>query len=334
VKEPSSEKAYPFYYDALEDIKKGDFNSAAVKLDSAIYYNPKIANFYFVQGRVYDFLDKPHFAITAYEQSVRLKSYNPEAWIRLGELNLWRGEYENSSFYLKKVVQAYPDSVKYILKLAESHCLNKKYHLALDQLKKYQNSISNPDVELTKWLGITYFGLKSYEKASGFLEEYIKSVPDDHLALKYFGLVKFELKQFNQALTYLNKALEFYSEDPEVYLYRARYFLQYNKSQAALNELKLGLGYDKLNPDILYELGLYYYQIEDYKESKYHFLEAVDKTPGYWQAYRYLGLLYERENNLELAYEFYTLYLKNTFTEDKEIQNRLEDIESQLLKNE
>jgi len=189
-------------------------------------------------------------------------------------------------------------------------------------------------VELIKWFGITYFGLKSYEKAANLLENYINTVPDDHLALKYLGLIKFELKQYNQALSLLNKALEFYPEDPEVYLYRARYFVVNNKPQAALEQLRLGLGYDSLNTDILFELGLYYYQIEDFKESKYYFLETVDTTPEYWQAYRYLGLIYEHENNLELAYEFYTLYLKNTYVEDKEIQMRLDKIHSQLLKNE
>lgn len=325
--------AFVFYYAAENEIEQGNFREALAKLDSAISYNPGYANFYQVKGWVYEALEKPDSAIAAYERCLRYRSVYPEVWSRLGRLYLQAKNYENATFYLKKAVQEYPDSAGINLKLGEAYYMYKKYPLALDYLRAYRKLVSDPNPQFWKWLGLTYYQTNDYIKAVEPLEKYVEVVEDDALALKCLGIAIFNTGQHNDAITYLNSAAEYRKNDPEVYLYRARYFLLYNKPEAAREELSAGLAVDSLNKDVLYELGVLDYKEEKFEKSNKHFQKIIRIAPQYWPAYRYLGFLAERDNKPLKAQEYYNLYLKNITVEDTEVRRRLENLSSQLKKN-
>jgi tetratricopeptide (TPR) repeat protein len=147
------------------------------------------------------------------------------------------------------------------------------------------------------------------------------------------GIAKFNTDQHNDAITYLNLAAEYRKNDPEVYLYRARYFLLYNKPEAAREELSAGLAVDSLNTEVLYELGVLDYKEEKFGKSNKYFQKIIRIAPQYWPAYRYLGFLAEKDNKLLKAQEYYNLYLKNITVEDTEVLRRLENLSSHLKKN-
>lgn len=325
--------AFVFYYAAERDIEQGNFQEAVAKLDSAISYNAGYANFHQVKGWVYEVLDKPDSAIAAYEKCLQYRSSYPEVWSRLGKLYLKAKNYENATFYLKKAVQEYPDSAGINLKLGEAYYMYKKYPLALDHLRAYRKLVSAPEPQFWKWLGLTYYQTSDYTKAVEPLEKYVEVVENDALALKCLGIAKFNTGQHNDAITYLNLAAEYRKNDPEVYLYRARYFLLYNKPEAAREELSAGLAVDSLNTDVLYELGVLDYKEEKFEKSNKHFQKIILIAPQYWPAYRYLGFLAERDNKLLKAQEYYNLYLKNITVEDTEVLRRLENLSSHLKKN-
>lgn len=325
--------AFPFYYNALDDIQQGNFQSAVTNLDSAIYYRPGYSNFYFVKGKVYEFLQKPDSAITAYEQSLKLKSHNPEVRLRLGKLYLQEGEYENAAVNYKRAVLAYPDSTDLLLQLGKAYFLSGRYRLAMDQFKRYRRTANKPATELEKWRGMTLFEIGNYSEAAELLEKYLQAVPDDPQAQKYFGFTKFQMKQYDQAISALNRSLKYNPNDAELYLYRARYFLILDKPGAALEQLQLGLKLDSMNTDILYELGLFYYTRSKFQESKRYLHKTIQLAPDYWSAYRLLGFIYEGEKELEQAYQYYTLYLKNSYSEDIEVRKRLQAIEPQIKNN-
>lgn len=325
--------AFVFYYAAERDIEQGNFQAALAKLDSAISYNDGYANFHQVKGWVYEALDKPDSAIAAYEKCLQYRSSYPEVWSRLGKLHLQAQHYESATFYLKRAVQEYPDSADINLKLGEAFYKYQKYPLALDYLRAYRKLVSIPEPQFWKWLGLTYYQTNDYAKAVEPLETYVQVVNDDELALKCLGIAKFNTGQHNDAISYLNLAAEYRKNDPEVYLYRARFFLLYNKPEAAREELSTGLAVDSLNKDVLYEMGVLDYKEEKFAESNKHFQKIIRIAPQYWPAYRYLGFLAERDNKLLKAQEYYNLYLKNTTVEDIEVLRRLENISSHPKKN-
>ena len=332
MKESDSRKAFSFYYEALADIEQGFFSHALSDLDSAIYFHPGYSNFYFVKGQVFDILQKPDSSIKAYEQSVKLKSHNPDAWIRLAELYRREKRYGEAAANYKKAVQQYPDSAVFYLHLGECYFRQKKYLLALDRLRDYQQLANPPSLEKKKWQGMTYYGLNENQNAASLLQSYLDKYPNDNEALKYLGLAKFRLGDYDQAISALNKAISFNGMDPEIYLFRARYFMIYNKKKDALEQLEVGLKYDSLNADILFELGKVHYQESRLEKSEQYIRRAVKVKPDYWIAYRYLGFIAEANNDLEEALRDYKLFLQNTFVDDAEVRQRIEKIQRDLTK--
>lgn len=330
TRESDTRKAFSFYYDALADIEQGYFAHALSDLDSAIHYQPGYSNFYFVKGRVFEFLQEPDSSIKAYERSIKLRSHYPDAWIRLAELYRQERRYADAAINYKKAVEQYPDSAEFYLHLGECYYRQKKYLLALDRLRDYQRLAKHPSLEKNKWQGLTYYGLNDNQDAANLLQSYLEENPNDNEALRYFGLAKFKLGDYDQAITALNKASNSEEVDPETYLYRARYFMIQDKKKDALEQLQVGLKQDSLNADILFELGKFYYQEPDLKKSKHYLRRAVEINPSYWDAFKYLGLIAEANNNLEEALADYKLYIKNTLVDDAEVRGRIEKIQTDL----
>ena len=327
----ASRKAFTFYYQALDDIEIGEFNAALSDLDSAIYYQPNYSNFYFVKGRVFEFLQKPDSSIKSYEHAVELKSYYPEAWDRLGNLYLFESDYANAAVNFKKIIQNNPDSLNCYLKLGQCYFRLKKYRLALDRLREYQQLSKEPSIELKKWQGFANYGLGDFQRAANLLESYLSNNSNDTEALKYLGFTKFNMKEYDQAITALNKASNTNNMDPEIYLYRARYFLIQGKKKDAFDQLRVGLTYDSLNTDLLFEIGKIYYQEKQIEKSKGYLNRTIEINPNYWRAYRYLGFIAEQENRLEEALSNYKLFMENTLAEDTEVSQRIANIQKALM---
>jgi tetratricopeptide (TPR) repeat protein len=201
----------------------------------------------------------------------------------------------------------------------------------LDRLRDYQQLSKHPKIELKKWQGFANYGLGDFQRAEDLLKNYIENNPNDTEALKYLGLARFNLKEYDRAISALNKAININNMDPEIYLYRARYFLIQDKNKDALEQLQVGLTYDSLNTDLLFELGKIYYQEQQFVKSKQYLDKTININSNYWKAYRYLGFIAEQENQLEDALSNYKLYMENTLAEDAEVSQRIEKIQKVLM---
>ena len=83
-KSPDRAKAaYNFYYLAEDEIRQNRFPQALALLDSAVYYNPGLANFHQIRGWLWEQLDQPDSAIAAYETCLIYKSAHPDVLSRL-----------------------------------------------------------------------------------------------------------------------------------------------------------------------------------------------------------------------------------------------------------
>ncbi|RMH83350.1 MAG: hypothetical protein D6681_16920 [Calditrichaeota bacterium] len=321
-------KASYFYYEATRDIEQGLFVSALAKLDSAILYKPGVASYYQVRGWLLEQLGQPDSAIAAYQTCLRYRSNYPKVLVRLGELYMSKGIYDQAAFYLRKGVQAYPDSARIYLLLGQAYIKQGKFRLALDYLRDYRKIRPSPETEFWKWLGMAYVQAERYPEAVEALEQYVAETPDDPEVLKTLALAEFTLKRYDQAISYLNRAGQLLPNDGEVYLYRARYFRIMNKPDVAVEQLKLGLLRDSTNVDILFELGVVEYEHGNYPQSEGYFRRVIELAPQYWKAYRYLGFLAERAGDLEQAESYYRQYLEHTFQSDPEVERRLQAIQS------
>ncbi|MCB9087584.1 MAG: tetratricopeptide repeat protein [Calditrichae bacterium] len=326
-KSPDRAKAaYNFYYLAEDEIRQNRFPQALALLDSAVYYNPGLANFHQIRGWLWEQLDQPDSAIAAYETCLIYKSAHPDVLSRLSKLYLDAGDHENAASYLKHLVKNYPDSTDGYLKLGIAYYLKGTYPLAIDNLKSYQRMSHPPRTVLWKWLGLCLYQTGEYQKSVEALERYTALIKDDPVALKHLGFAKYALGDYHEAISHLNAAEVYMKRDPEIYLYRARYFLRFDKPEVAREQLNLVLAFDSLNVDILFELGHMLYDRGEYSAGKPYFEKIVQIRPEFWPAYRYLGFLAEREEKYLQAQQYYKIYLDNTFEHDAEVMKRVEAI--------
>ncbi len=318
--------AFSFYYDAIANVEAGQFESALAKLDSAIARRPTVANFYQVKGWVFTQLGQVDSAVAAYQKCLSYKSHYPEVWISLGKLYMEVEDYENAMVYLRRAVQAIPDSTRLQLLLGQSYFHTGKYHLAIDFLTAYKKSSPSPKIDYWKWLGMTEYAMGKYTSAIKKLEHYISVRKTDPIALKYLGLAKFADNKYDEAISYLNRAGEYLPDDTEIYLYRARYFLNMNKPDIAREQLMVGLQYDSTNAELLLQLGVMAYEDEQYNASEEFLHKLIRYHPQFWKAYRYLGFLEERNQHPIQAYQYFKLYLDHSFENDPEVSQRMKKI--------
>ncbi len=327
---PTAKSALFFYYQAENNLKQNDFESALANLDSAIAYNPQLANFYRVKGFVLERLNRPIVAIAAYEEGLQYYPSQPEIHKTLGKLYLSVGDFANAAANLKKASHAYPDSAEIRLQLGEAFYKMGNFAFALNQFSAYQSLTSQPDTIFWKWKGLALFQAKDYAAAAVALEKYLASGSNAAEAIKILGFAKFNIGDYDQAISYLNQVEEFFKNDAEMYRYRAKYFLIYGKPDIAYNQLSNAILIDSTNSDVWYELGEMDFHSGRYEQSKKRLNKALLLNQAYWPAYRYLGFIAEKEKALKKAEAYYKQYLAHTVERDEEVVERMEEIASQL----
>ena len=328
---PQGRYAFDEYYRALKEIDAGNFQQALQLLNKAIQQKPGFVQFYFVKGRVFDFLNQPDSALVAYRKCLQLKSYYPQVWILLGNLYIARRQFDEAAVYFRKAVAALPDSVYLNFKLARAYLRLQRPVLARDVLLKYRKAHPQPLPPFYKWYGITLFYLKKYEAAEKQLKKFLSLTGGDFESRKVFGLTEFQLGEYDPAMSSLNQALRFNRNDPEIYLYRAKYFLIRDKKDVAFQQLQHGLSLDSSNTDILFEMGRLQYKEGYLLSAKRYLRRTVALNQSFWQAYRLLGLIAEKEKDWQEALKNYNLYLNNILFEDKEIEDRVAALRKKSL---
>lgn len=324
--------ALAFFYEANSYLKNGDLQTALALVDSAILYNPRYANFYQVKGWLLEQLGENYSAIVAYQHCLKYKNHYPDVWLQLGKLYLALGRYEEAAFYLRKCHKEFPDSTALELYLGETFYRLGEPDRSLDYLQFYRNAVSDPSPPFWKWQGLALYQTGKYQEAVAALEAYLHKVPADREAVKYLGFAKFENGDHEGAMLCLNDIDPAPGDDEDIYLYRARYFQLNDKPEAALQALFEGLDHDSVSAKILFELGTLYYELGDLNNCRTFLNRVVRLQPDYWLAYRYLGDVAEREDNLFNAHKYYKLYLENTDRDDPQARERMKIISSRLEK--
>ena len=141
-------------------------------------------------------------------------------------------------------------------------------------------------------------------------------------------MARFALSDFDQSISDLNRAGNLDPSDGDIYLYRARYFVERGKPSVAKEQLLIGVERDPHNADLLFELGLFAFERNQYMESRKYLDNAVEVDPNHWVSYKYLGLLAEIEGNVSEARDNFHRYLDNIYEEDRDIRDRLEKMVS------
>ncbi|MFW6030805.1 MAG: tetratricopeptide repeat protein [Halanaerobiales bacterium] len=177
------------------------------------------------------------------------------------------------------------------------------YNEAKRELER-ANQLGISSAALYSDLAMAYSGLGNQEKAAENYEIAVEKGAelDDYLNLA--NLYK-DTGRINAAIKLYNKILEEDAQRSTVYLNLGNLYREQEDYPAAIDVLKKGLDLDN-TVAIRRSLAESYYYNENYQEAKRHFEQLIDKNPNIYQAYFYLGEIYNLiEGNYELAINYY-----------------------------
>jgi Tfp pilus assembly protein PilF len=90
-------------------------------------------------------------------------------------------------------------------------------------------------------------------------------------------------------------------------------YLNEGKVQLAFVEFQKAIQMEPNNKEVVYNLGLVYFQLEDYVNAKQHFLKAINLDPQFANAYNNLGATYMQLKQWKEAVAAFQKALANPF---------------------
>ncbi len=141
-----------------------------------------------------------------------------------------------------------------------------------------------------------YHSLKKYEEAIKYFD---KAIDNNPYYTYYFNKTEtlLELQQYNEALKTINQAIEVYPD--EAILYHKRYYVlnSLKKNNEAILDLKTAHKLDPNNGDILLDMGLIYERENNIEQATIYYQKCIDTKQNIAGAYSNLAHIYS-ENKL------------------------------------
>ncbi|MGP0565654.1 MULTISPECIES: tetratricopeptide repeat protein [unclassified Nitrospina] len=203
----AADDAATLYRQGVELAKKGKYEQALPKLESATSQDPANAEYQNYLGLVYTNLGRYHDAFRASTRALQLKPGHTEALENLvaacETLEDWRGMIEP----LETLSRAQPQKAIYHAKLGRAYFQLGNDAKAINALT--QAVTWNPHDEASMYkLGEIHLRQGHYEKAVDYLERAVSGFPFPYQRYYNLGLAYAHLKQFDKALQNFNKCVE------------------------------------------------------------------------------------------------------------------------------
>jgi tetratricopeptide (TPR) repeat protein len=219
-------------------------------------------------------------ARTELEKYLRETPSDPQALVRLAELQQHEGAFDEAARTYEKVVDAYPlfaPAMRQLALLAGQRLADdqKSYDLVTKARQAYPD-----DPELAKVLGVMNYRRGYYAQSAELLKQLAAKSPDDAELQYYLGMSYFQLKQPDEATGPLQRALAMNLaptladaakqalHDPE--LTKAMGLADYRRGDYAHSAemLKQAAARRPDDAELLYYLGMAYYQLKQPAEAK------------------------------------------------------------------
>lgn len=154
-------------------------------------------------------------------------------------------------------------------------------------------------------LAAAYQGLGNFEQA---VKEYELAITNGEVLSDFINLATLykETGHLDSALEIYIKAIAENPKNISIYLNMGDIYLEKEDYKKAINIMEKGIEYNNSPLALKTKLALAYYHNEDYQMSKKYLNEVISQNKNIYQAYYYLGKIYnEVEENKELAINYY-----------------------------
>jgi tetratricopeptide (TPR) repeat protein len=205
-------------------------------------------------------------AAESFEQVLRERPNDPEAYYNLGTLNLRRNDFALARTYLEKTLELRPN------------------------YPEAWNNLGMMSAQGGDWAAAT----KSFQKA-------LELRPDYEIALMNLGNLYRRQGQFAKAEESLGKALMIQPDDPEVNYNLGMLHAQQNDLPEASEYLQRAIALRPMYPEALNNLGIVYVRLQDLDKAEQMFKTGMEVAPNNDQAYLNMARVAVIKNDMATA---------------------------------
>ncbi|MFV0342466.1 MAG: tetratricopeptide repeat protein [Anaerocolumna sp.] len=277
------ESARDYYKDGMEYFQSGNYDKAEKSLAKAIELNGDKAEYYIDYGMNLIQLGKYEEAITYFQKGILDKD---NLIVNKNNKMALRGE---GIAYLK------------------NHKYTEAIHKFDEALAIEESDSLNLDILYYKGSAQVKAGL--YTEAVGTYTEIIGIKPGDSSSYFTRGEVYGRLGEYELSLSDYDKAIDLDKKNYDYYFGKYFIMLSQQDTDGANEVLKKALSIKDSTQKDKFNIAKVNYYMENYEDAIIGFSEAYSN--GFYEAYYYLGNIYESKGEYSTAVNNYALYIEN-----------------------
>ncbi|KAI8849261.1 hypothetical protein BC829DRAFT_369338 [Chytridium lagenaria] len=230
----------------------------------------------------------------------------PKLWYGIGILYDRYGSFEHAEEAFSAVIRMEPkfDKANEIyFRLGIIYKQQGKYDLSLSCFKYILSCPPKPLTEVDIWfqIGHVYEQQKEYHLARDAYERVLAENPSHAKVLQQLGWLYHQASSFSNqelAISFLTRSLEADSADSQTWHILGRCYMAQQKYPKAYEAYQQAVTKDGKNPIFWKDIGVLYFQINQYHDALDAYLRAIYLNPIFRKFGEYnLGTLYENCNN-------------------------------------
>lgn len=279
----SGESAGNYYKEGMDYFNAGNYEKAEKSLAKAIELNDEKAEYYIDYGMNLIQLGRYEEALTNFGKAI------------LDKDNLIVNKNNKIAFRGEGIA-------------------NLKAHKYTEAINKFDQALAikeldNLDLDILYYKGNAQAKAGFYKEAAETYSDIIKLKPGDGTSYYARGNIYRRLGEFDASLSDYNKAIELDKNNYEYYF--GKYFLMLDKedSTGAKEVLTKALSIRGTTQKDKYNVAKVDYFMEEYDSAIAGFSDAYRN--GFFEAYYFLGDIYERKGEYETAINNYAMYIEN-----------------------
>ncbi len=314
-------EATELYQEACSLEYQHDYNAAADKLKEAIKISPEDSMLLTKLAGIYTELNDYDNAVDMYTKAIEIKPNDAFIYISLGSIYETQSKYKEALSAYENALRIFPEYKYNYLNLANVQYQMKDYKSAIENYRLFLDTYAQ-HWEARKSLANAYLSAGNPEKAvEEFQNLYINNNEhfDDYAN---FGIALFKTQNYEKAQEILEKAVEKDDTNTTAKICLAMTYQNLEKNDLALAQFNSILKNEEGLNSIRYDYANLLADMGKNKEAIEQYQKYIVSYPKDGNAYRNLGIVYKRENDLVNATENFKKALaesKNDINTKKEL---------------
>jgi tetratricopeptide (TPR) repeat protein len=291
---PPREDAFAYYQESMQNFNDGNYESALENIQAAIKIHQNFANFYKMEGDVYNQMAKYDLALKSYESAITQRSNFIEVHQKMAEIYFKHGRYDEAIRSFRKVLVLEPEETDMYLRIAQCFIALDELEIALNNLTDYTKNEKNYSGDYYLLKGIAYYNLRRYSDVIDELHQFEDQIDASTDLLYLLGRSYYGIKDYDNGLKCFNKLIQKDATQGEYFFYRA----------------------------------IYFFVKENYSDAEMQFKYALELDSSIAMAHYYLGQIYGIKWQVDKALEEFSLFQQKK--KDSEDEEEIDDLISQL----